>query len=478
MKACRATGAAAFAAALAFSLFSAPAALALDSEGAFDLSASGWIAPNVYYRPSAADALASAGLRGSIVLDGEALGAIGLRVQADGYSNLAGLAEGEDWGASSPYLLGFEASGNDRLLAALDVKEAWIEMTAGDLDLRLGEQILAWGLADGSNPTDSINARHVGTRLVSTLDEQKMGTLAANFVYSIPGNRGTIQGLFMPISVTNDMSSIAMDTTIAGTPANRIVIEEDTEPDIALGNVEGGVRALFYAGGLSFSASWLTILDRYPDYVVTTRYAPLPTPVVTTTLRPVHNRVQQFGLDAAISAGGFDLRTEWALTLTADREGDDPAVKNSQASGVVQASRSFLDGSLSTSLSWAPRFVLDHKDAADYQATSDQYLAAMLMQYDGQAYAWENVLSARVSGKFAHETLQPEALFLTGLAARDWFGSASLSYNLADGLDLKLGAAFYGSFRAVGDIEREYGTFSNKRTIDKDYLFAELRWSV
>lgn len=83
--------------------------------------------------------------------------------------------------------------------------------------------------------------------------------------------------------------------------------------------------------------------------------------------------------------------------------------------------------------------------------------------------------SVRIAGKLLGETLQPEAMFLAELEARDWLATLSATYNLADGLNLKAGAAFYGSFRADGDLEREWGTFSNSRTIDKDYLFLELR---
>jgi hypothetical protein len=340
----------------------------------------------------------------------------------------------------------------------------------------MGGQILAWGLADGSNPTDNVNARHVGTRLVSTLDERKIGTLAANLVYNLPGNLGTIQGLFMPVSVPNDMASMAMDRTVSSpTTSQRIVIEEDEKPELAIDNAEGGLRALIYAGKLSFSASWLSYLDRYPDFRVANSGS---FPSFTTTLTPYHSRIEQLGLDAALLADGLDLRTEWALSLSADSGGDDPAVKNSSISGVVQASRSFFDGDFTAALSWAPRLVLGHMDAADYASAGDQYLAGMLAEYNGQAYAFEQAVGARISGKLLGETLQSEAMFLAELAARDYLGTASISYNVADGIEAKAGLGVYGSFRDSGDPKREWGTFSNARSIDEDYLYIELRVSL
>ncbi len=219
---------------------------AKDSAGPLDLAASGWVSGSGYARPATDKVLASAGLRGGLALDGEAFGAFGLRLSLEGYSNLAGAPDTTNWSLSRPDPLSISWSGNDRLQAALDLKEAWLEYAVGDLDLRVGKQLLAWGLADGNNPTDNVNARHVGTRLVSTLDEQKMGTIAANLVYNLPGNAGSIQGLVMPFSVPNDLPKMTMDITIPGVPSNRIIMEADSPPDFAVDKVEGGLRSLVY----------------------------------------------------------------------------------------------------------------------------------------------------------------------------------------------------------------------------------------
>jgi hypothetical protein len=458
------------------------AAFAQDEPPAPNIGASYWTAVSAYYRPSAADTFAAAGLRGGVALDGSlfgeaAGGGLGLRLSLEAYSNFAGVADAASWAVTQPDPLSVLAAGNGRLEGALDLKEAWIDFALGDADLRLGKQLFAWGLADGNNPTDNLNARHVGTRFVSTLDEQKMGAIAANIVYNLPGNSGSVQGVFLPISVANDLPSMAMDLTITGSPIMHLVLKDDEAPAVALENIEGGLRALFYAGNLSFSASWLSYLDRYPDYKVASSFT-TPPPKTTVVLTPFHSRVNQFGLDAAYLTGGNDLRTEWALTLSGDSTGNDPAVRNSSLSGVVQATRNFLDGALSTSLAWAPRLVLGHKKPGDYATTGDSYLADMLAGYNGQAYAFEQVGSVRIAGKLLNETVQPEALFLASLEARDFLATASLAYNLADGLNLKAGGGLYGSFRSPGDPEREWGLFSNSRTIDKSYLFVELRLSL
>lgn len=466
MKARSYRSAALFLGALAF-------AAALDAQ-VLDIKPSGWVAASGYWRPAAAEPFAAAGLRGGAAVDGAAGDAVGFRFALEGYSNLAGLFSAADWAFTQPGPLEAQAAGNARFLAALELKEAWIDFAVGDVDVKLGNQIFAWGLADGSNPTDNLNARRIGSRFVSTLDEQKIGTLAANLTYNLSGNLGTVQGVFMPIALQNRLPSFAMTIPPASFGAPTVVIKDDGRPEVAAENMEGGLRALFYLGTLSFSASWLDYIDRYPDFAVLTTGA---FPALTVTITPEHKRIHQFGLDGAFLSDGYELRTEWALSLTEDMNGTDPATKNPYLSGVVQFTRSFLDGNFTASGAWAPRFVFNHKLPSDYSTTADQNTAAYLREYDGQAYAWENVFSLRLAAKLLAETLNLEGLFLAELEAKDWLATASASYNLADGLNLKVGGGVYGSFLAEGDTNRAYGTFSNSRTIDNDYLFIELRWS-
>ncbi|MFQ3547576.1 MAG: hypothetical protein SNJ56_04500 [Termitinemataceae bacterium] len=45
------------------------------------------------------------------------------------------------------------------------------------------------------------------------------------------------------------------------------------------------------------------------------------------------------------------------------------------------------------------------------------------------------------------------------------------------GISLKAGTVQYGSFLAAGEADRELGTFSKESTIDKDYIYFEVKLS-
>ncbi len=465
---------------LAIALIAAflPAAfLAAQEAPPLEVYPSGSVSATAQVMPWSGEELPYTGIRGVFNLDGYAFDYLWVYLSIYGYTNLAGIADDTDWDhAFTAPLVSYQATGNERLLGILELKEAWVDFPVGDMDIRIGKQIMAWGQADGNNPTDVLNARRIGTRFASTLDEQKISSPAINMTYNLPNNLGTVQGVFLPISIPAELPSIAMELSIPGFVTTNIEILDDDFPEIAAENVEGGIRGLFYLGNLSLSASYFTGLDRYPDFTVESTFIPFPT-AVNITMTPVHNRIHQIGFDAALLTGGWDLRTEWAGTITSDRDGTDPAVKNPSITGVVQVSRSFLNGMITASTAWAPRIILNHTAPADYEDTDDEMLAERIRQYDGQAYPFENAFTIRLAGKFMNETIEPEIMFLGETAARDWLTTAAVSWNMADAWNLKVGSSFYGSFLEEDDSDRELGTFSSADVIDDDNIYIELKYS-
>jgi len=420
-----------------------------------DVSPSGYVTSSVYVEPAADTLLDAAGLRGALNLDGFVFDDLQFRLSLELFTNLAGLADDSAWADDLYYPGAYEGSWNERFLFDADLKEAWLSFAAGDFDIVAGKQLVTWGQADGTNPTDNVNARYIGTRQASTSAEKKLGSPMVNMTYNLSDNAGTVQGLFMPVSVPNRMPPM-------GGP---ITVEESA---ITPKNMEGGLRALLYPGAVSVSASWLTILDRYPSDVVETKPSPFA-PGVTMPSVLGHNRQHIFGADAVWLVGGFDFRTEWAYTLTKDIEGTDPFEKNSFVSGVVQGSRSFFNGTTSVSLSWAPQYIVNFEKPV----ISNPFMS---MLYVGQGFEFENMAGFRLQTKQLGETLQAEAMFLGALAARDWLSTASATYNLADGWNLKGGVNIYGSFRSASDPDRQLGPFGNDSAIDGDTVFLELRF--
>jgi hypothetical protein len=421
-----------------------------------DTYPSGYATASIYAVPADEKLIASSGLRGGFNLDGYLINAP-FRLSLELNSNLAGIPDAADHTGDWYYPGAWESRWNDRTSFSADLKEAWVGFMLGDFDLTVGKQILTWGQADGTNPTDNINPQYIGTRSVSGSTEKKMGVPMVNLVYYLPGTSATIQGVFMPIASYNQMPSLSEYISV-----------EIPEP--SFDNMEGGLRAFFYPGAVSISISYLNILDRYPSDAVETVLIP---PTFTTLVPSVlgHSRQQIFGFDAAWLVNGFDFRTEWALTLTGDSEGSDPFAQNRFLSGVLQGSRSVLNGTTNISLSWAPKYIFDFEKPE--VPPSAPYLSQL---YLGQGFEWENIVGLRVQSKILNETFQPEVMFLTALSARDYLATTGFTYNLADGWNLKAGANFFGSFRSDSDQDRNFGVFGNDYAIDSDTVYVEVRY--
>lgn len=448
-----------------------------DDTGGLELFTSGYVKGAGYWAWGATEAsrvFPFAGLVGNLKVETD-LGEAGLIVGAtEGYLDLGhSLVEGSDTSSAEQYYpLGFRYNIQDRVAAELDIKELYYENTFGDFALRAGKQIIVWGQADGTNPTDILNARHIGTRSGASTDESRMGLLGLDATYYLSDGKSKIEAVFIPYSVVNDLPLPVGRIQVAPTVFNDNMPAE--KPLFAPSNFEGAFRGLFAIQDWTVSLSAFSIIDRFPDYETSSAFTPPST--VINTFTPVYKRIQAYGADWATSLGGFDFRGEGLLTITDDHGGTDLYTKNSNVSGVVQLSRSWLDGLLSTGLTWVPRYIINFKPWDSYGSTLNE-AAKQIYAQNGQGFEYENSIGFRSEMKLQNETLTLTGFGLYNVMAMDYLAQASLAYNLADGLNLKAGVNLYGGFRANDDLLRSFGTFGNDSANKRDNLYLELIWS-
>lgn len=63
-----------------------------------------------------------------------------------------------------------------------NLREGYLNYASGDIDWRIGKQIIARGRADGINPTDNLTPRNY-TLLTPENDDQRLGAMAAEMNY-------------------------------------------------------------------------------------------------------------------------------------------------------------------------------------------------------------------------------------------------------------------------------------------------------
>jgi hypothetical protein len=302
--------------------------------------------------------------------------------------------------------------------ATAELREAYVAVALGNVDLRAGRQILAWGRADGVNPTGNLAAEDL-TLLTPDDADRRLGETAATVSYYMGGL--SITGVWLPEFRGH---RIAL-------PRSGSVQFNETKP--AWPGDQWALRAEHTGGAVDWSASFFRGLDLSPDL------APGDRPNVI-ALR--HHRIHVFGADAATTLGPYGLRAEAAYVRTEDGAGTDPFTKNPFVFVVVGGDRTF-DGRLNVNVQYLTRAVVgfnrlpaDSLPEVTAVAESQSVLAT-------QTRRMQHGASMRASYKWLHETLETEWAAVAYAGPRGVAMRPKVTYAVTDRVTVLAGAEIF-----------------------------------
>ena len=357
---------------------------------------------------------------GMVWLKGSARSVRHITVVAEGWATVRGPADEPD--------------------AIIELREAHVAAAFGDLDLRVGRQIVAWGRADGVNPTGNLAAEDL-TVLTPDDADRRLGTSTATATYYV--GSFALSALWIP-EFRGHQFPLPSESGAA------FVDERSSWP----GN-QWAVRVERSGGALDWSLSVFRGLDLSPDL------APAEVPGAI-ALR--YHPVLVFGGDAAATAGRFGLRAEGAYLRTNDAVGTDPFTKNPFAFFVVGGDRTF-DGRFNLNLQYLIRIVRRHQEETglgpDLAPIAEQQ--AIL---SAQTRRVQHGASLRASGKWLHETLETEWAVIAYAAPRGLAMRPKVTYAATDRVTMSLGAEVFRG--------RDGSLFQLLRPNSATYL--EARW--
>ena len=163
-------------------------------------------------------------------------------------------------------------------------RELYFAFFTSALDIRVGQQRVAWGRADAQSPNDVLNARDLRDPLQPEADLAQIPTPLARVDWSF--GSGALEGVWAPFFVPDEfdlygsnwaiiqpdapagvrgffkaMSSL-VDRSLVD-PFNRL-IEQSRIPSPAAGNMAGGAKLSIAAGDVDFDAYYHYGFDRTP----------------------------------------------------------------------------------------------------------------------------------------------------------------------------------------------------------------------
>ena len=323
--------------------------------------------------------------------------------------------------------------------ATVELREAFITIASRALDVRLGRQILAWGRADGVNPTGNLAAEDL-TLLTPDDGDRRLGTTTAVASYFVAG--ASLSGVWLP-EFRGDRFPL---------PRGGSFLNERR----AWPGDQWALRVERTGGSVDWSASLFQGLDLTPDLTLTA------TPGLT-ALR--HHRIRVVGADAATALGRFGVRAEAAYVHTADGAGTDPFIKNPFLFAVVGADRTF-DGRFNLNVQYVLRRVARYRPVADDDAPDVAVLATQQAILSSQTRRTQYGGSMRASYLWLHETLETEWAAVAYVTPRGIAMRPKVTYSLSDRVSAIVGAeVFRGTSGSVFRLLRP-----------NSVTFLEARW--
>lgn len=314
-----------------------------------------------------------------------------------------------------------------------ELREAFVDLRFGKLDVRAGRQIIAWGRADGVNPTDNLSGQDL-TLLVPDDADRRLGATAVRASYAI--GDVSIGGVWLPEFRGHEFA-------LPAPPPGVVFAREGGQwpGDQWALRVEQTGRAV------DWSASYFDGKDLAPDLGFD---AAAPRVVLS------HHRVRVIGGDMTANLGRFGLRAEGAYVDTEDTQGRDPFTKNPFVFVVAGADRTF-GGQLNLNVQYLYRQVR-HRSG-----TSDSVQDVL----NSQTQAVQHGASFRISYKWLHDTLEAECAAVAYAGPQGGALRPKVVYAVTDSWKVLAGAEILRGQSAslFGLMERNSAGY------------AELRWS-
>ena len=301
--------------------------------------------------------------------------------------------------------------------------EAYGSKQSGETEWRLGRQVLAWGRADGINPTDNLTPRDLVTWLPFE-DDQRFG------VWALRGNTR--------LSDTYDLT-VVVSPWFQGSVIPLPVLPHavtTASPDYKLANTTFAIKLNRSADAFDWSVSYLRGLSLLPEGRVL--YADAMGPGIEFH----YDRVQVLGADMARNVGRFGLRAEAAMTWTHGSDDGRPAQRTPDLFVVAGVDHT-VSGNLNVNLQAIGRHVMRFNDPYAIAEPGQRQMAIQNAITVGQQDSTTWGYSLRVSDKWLEETLQGEVL-LVDFRTRDTRAlKPMLSYAVTDRIKTTLGAVIY-----------------------------------
>lgn len=317
-----------------------------------------------------------------------------------------------------------------------NLRETYVDFSAGDVDIRLGRQHIVWGEMVGLFFADVVSARDLRTFYLPDFEQLRIPQWAARAEYYFGETHAEL--VWIPVPSYDNIGKPGAEFYPLPRGAN---VRGEVKPDSSLGNTNWGGRLSRLIGGWDVSGFYYRSLDVAQTFYV----------VGPNEFQPRHDRISQAGGTVAKDFGEFVLKGEVVHTRGRQFLSSNPTAVN----GLVHQD------------------TLDYVVGIDVPAFNDgrinvQYFARRSANYDASTglERTEDGASLLLGTRLTH-SLETEALLVSMLNRRDYMFRPKLKWAAAKNLKVTFGVDIFGG--------KSNGLFG--RYDDSDRVYTEARWS-
>ena len=337
----------------------------------------------------------------------------------------------------------------------VDLREVYINAYIGPLDIRVGHQVIVWGQADGTVPTDNVTPRDLSVRS-PTDDDRRVANFGVRAMLNFDPYR--LEMVYLPFHAPAKFPDF-------GFPDVLKFLEPDY-PDSSISNSSFGARLHLSLPAIDASISYLYGFGPYPGIKLATDNVVkdfLNTQALNLQFAAYRHHV--VGLDFGIPvASYFVLRGEAAYKQPEDFLGSE-YIPNIEVQYALGVDRAF--GDLFIVLQYSGRYVLDWEEVEDSglikgrEPPSMSQILALVSSgridqvvfdelvlknraINGQLAQVIHSVSGRVSYTLLQNTLSLEVMGMYNFSTEEWMCFPKAVYKITNSLLVSVGAELYG----------------------------------
>ena len=327
-----------------------------------------------------------------------------------------------------------------------DIRDTYLDISGGDLDLRIGKQQVVWGEAVGLFFADVVNAKDLREFVLPDFDYIRIPQWATDIEYT--KGHAHLEFVWIPLLEFNKLgvpgSDFFMPVAIPqGVMATSRSIKE---PSDSLKNSEADARASYLTGGWDLSVFHLYTWDKFPVNLRT-----IVNPSLY-TFHPEHRRLNISGFTFAKEVNDIIFKGEFIYNNGKYFS----VLDKNDTNGVVK--RDYIDYLLGIDYTLFERVDLNA-----------QFMQRVISDYEPTLFREAHISSSAsiwLKTGFLENTIEPEILFVSDLKERDMMLRPRVNFKFRENWQTRIGADIFG-----GGEEGIFGQFNNR-----DRIYGEVRY--